>query len=169
MKEIKAFELKDNLFKIIGKDWMLVTAGTKEKFNTMTASWGGAGWLWNRPVAFVFIRPERYTYEFMESGDTFTLSFLEDPYREAYKICGNHSGREMDKVKAAGLTTELSPEGDVLFKEARMTLKCRKLYADKLEASGMLDPELPKRWYGEKEGAYHKMYVAEIMHIWVKG
>ena len=68
MKEIKATELTDNLFQTIGKEWMLVTAGTPEKFNTMTASWGGTGWLWNKPVAFVFIRPERYTYEFIEKN-----------------------------------------------------------------------------------------------------
>ena len=65
MKKLEVKDLKENFFEAIGKEWMLVTAGTKEKFNTMTASWGGIGWLWNKPVAFVFIRPERYTYEFV--------------------------------------------------------------------------------------------------------
>ena len=69
MKKLEVKDLKENFFEAIGKEWMLVTAGTKEKFNTMTASWGGIGWLWNKPVAFVFVRPERYTYEFIEKSD----------------------------------------------------------------------------------------------------
>ena len=76
MKKLEVKDLKDNFFEAIGKEWMLITAGTKEKFNTMTASWGGIGWLWNKPVAFVFVRPERYTYEFIEKSDSLTLSFL---------------------------------------------------------------------------------------------
>ena len=76
MEKLEVKDLKENFFEAIGKEWMLVTAGTKEKFNTMTASWGGIGWLWNKPVAFVFIRPERYTYEFVEKNDHLTLSFL---------------------------------------------------------------------------------------------
>ena len=76
MRAIDVRELKDNFFEAIGKEWMLVTAGTVERFNVMTASWGGIGWLWNKPVAYVFIRPERYTYEFAEQSDHNTLSFL---------------------------------------------------------------------------------------------
>lgn len=75
MKELKVSDLKDNMFNAIGDEWMLVTAGTPEKFNMMTASWGGVGVLWAKPVAFIFIRPERYTYEFIENGDGVTLSF----------------------------------------------------------------------------------------------
>ena len=75
MKKVEVKELSENFFEAIGKEWMLVTAGNKEAFNTMTASWGGIGWLWNKPVAFVFVRPERYTYEFIEKSDYLTLSF----------------------------------------------------------------------------------------------
>ena len=99
MKEIKVNELTDNLFETISKEWMLVTAGTKDKFNTMTANWGGAGFLWNRPVAFIFIRPERYTFDFIEQNDYLTLSFLGEEHKEIHKICGSKSGRDMDKVK----------------------------------------------------------------------
>ena len=103
MKELNVSELTDNLFDAIGKEWMLVTAGTPEKFNTMTASWGGTGVLWGKPVAFVFIRPERYTYEFIEAGETLTLSFLGADHKDVHKVCGSTSGRTTDKVKAAGL------------------------------------------------------------------
>lgn len=97
MKKIDVKELKDNFFEAIGKEWMLVTAGTKESFNLMTASWGGIGWLWNRPVAFGFIRPERYTFEFAEKTDVLTLSFLGmgKEAREVYKVCGSKSGRDI--------------------------------------------------------------------------
>ena len=95
---------KEDALNLIGKQWMLVTAGTSEKFNTMTASWGGLGWLWNKPVAFVFIRPERYTHGFIEASDCMTLSFYGEEYREALKICGTKSGRDIDKVAATGLT-----------------------------------------------------------------
>lgn len=104
MERIDPARLAENFIELIGREWMLVTAGSPEKFNTMTASWGGAGFLWNRPVAFVFVRPERYTYEFMERETCFTLSFLGHGDREAYRICGSKSGRRIDKAAEAGLT-----------------------------------------------------------------
>ena len=103
MKKLEVKDLKENFFEAIGKEWMLVTAGTKEKFNTMTASWGGIGWLWNKPVAFVFIRPERYTYEFVEKNDYLTLSFLGEENKKIHAVCGSKSGRNIDKVKETGL------------------------------------------------------------------
>ncbi len=75
MKAIEPSLIKDNFIEIIGKEWMLVSAGDEDKFNMMTASWGGAGFLWNKPVVFVFIRPERYTREFVDAKGAFTLSF----------------------------------------------------------------------------------------------
>ena len=106
MKKLEVKDLKENFFEAIGKEWMLVTAGTKEKFNTMTASWGGIGWLWNKPVAFVFIRPERYTYEFVEKNDHLTLSFLGEENKKIHAICGSKSGRNIDKVKDLQSFTE---------------------------------------------------------------
>ena len=119
---------KEDALNLIGKQWMLVTAGTSEKFNTMTASWGGLGWLWNKPVAFVFIRPERYTHGFIEASDCMTLSFYGEEYREALKICGTKSGRDSDKVAATGLTPEELESGNMTFGEARLTRDCRKLF-----------------------------------------
>ena len=110
MKKLEVKDLKENFFEAIGKEWMLVTAGTKEKFNTMTASWGGIGWLWNKPVAFVFIRPERYTYEFVEKNDYLTLSFLGEENKKIHAVCGSKSGRNTDKVKETGQTFSNSPK-----------------------------------------------------------
>ena len=95
--KINPEEIKDNPFKLIGKDWGLVTAGTKDSFNTMTVSWGGVGIMWNKPVAYTFIRPQRYTFEFLEKNDHFTLSFYGEEYRKALSFCGSKSGRDYDK------------------------------------------------------------------------
>lgn len=114
MKKLEVKDLKENFFEAIGKEWMLVTAGTKEKFNTMTASWGGIGWLWNKPVAFVFVRPERYTYEFIEKSDYLTLSFLGEANKKIHAVCGSKSGRDTDKVKATGLKPVFTEQGNVL-------------------------------------------------------
>ena len=128
MKSIAIKDLSENFFEVIGKEWMLVTAGSKEHFNTMTASWGGIGWLWNKPVVFVFIRSERYTYEFMEENEYFTLSFLGKENRSIYNLCGSKSGREVDKVKETGLNPIVTERGNILFEQDRLGLECRKLF-----------------------------------------
>ena len=92
-----------NVFQLIGSDWMLITAGTPESYNTMTASWGGMGVLWGKNVCFCFIRPTRHTYQFIEKADVFSLSFFEERYRGALEICGTKSGRDIDKAAATGL------------------------------------------------------------------
>ncbi|MBM6903052.1 flavin reductase family protein [Phocaeicola coprocola] len=168
MKEINVSELKDNMFDAISKEWMLVTAGTQEKFNMMTASWGGTGVLWAKPVAFIFIRPERYTYQFIEEGETLTLSFLGEEHKDIHKICGSKSGRDIDKVAATGLKPFATPEGNIAYEQARMVLECRKLYADMIKPEQFIDASLVSCWYGEGHGGFHKMYVVEIEHVWVK-
>lgn len=165
MKEIKVNELTDNLFETISKEWMLVTAGTKGKFNTMTANWGGTGFLWNRPVAFIFIRPERYTFDFIEQNDYLTLSFLGEEHKDVHKICGSKSGRDIDKVKATGLLPLLTENGSITFEQARLTFECKKLYADMIKPENFIDKSIIDRWYGETHGGFHKMYVAEIVNV----
>lgn len=168
MKKISVSELKDNMFGAIGKEWMLVTAGTPEKFNMMTASWGGTGILWGKPVAFIFIRPERYTYEFIEKGDTLTLSFLGEAHRDIHKICGSQSGRDIDKVAASGLKPYVTENGNIAYEQARLILECKKLYADFIDADNFVDKLLISRWYGEGHGGFHKMYILEIQNVLVE-
>ena len=103
-KEIHPTHITDNAIKIIGKDWMLITAGTMSKFNMMTASWGGIGNLWRGPVAFAFVRPQRFTFPLMEQNAHFTLTFYDDGWRDMLNFCGTKSGRDVDKVAATGLT-----------------------------------------------------------------
>jgi flavin reductase (DIM6/NTAB) family NADH-FMN oxidoreductase RutF len=168
MKEIKVNELTDNLFEAISKEWMLVTAGTKDKFNTMTASWGGTGFLWNRPVAFIFIRPERYTFEFIEQNDYLTLSFLGEAHKDVHKICGSKSGRDIDKVKETGLLPLFTENGGITFEQSRLTFECKKLYADMIDPENFIDKNTIDKWYGGAHGGFHKMYVVEIVKVLVK-
>ncbi|WP_300728039.1 flavin reductase family protein [uncultured Bacteroides sp.] len=168
MKELNISELRDNMFDAISKEWMLVTAGTPDKFNMMTASWGGVGVLWAKPVAFIFIRPERYTYEFIEKNDKLTLSFLGEEHKDVHKVCGLKSGRDTDKVAETGLKPYTTPDGNIAYEQARMVLECKKLYADMIDPEHFIDKSLTDRWYGEGKGGFHKMYVVEIEHVWVK-
>ena len=159
MKKLEVKDLKDNFFEAIGKEWMLITAGTKEKFNTMTASWGGIGWLWNKPVAFVFVRPERYTYEFIEKSDYLTLSFLGEENKKIHAVCGSKSGRNTDKVKETGLKPVFTEGGNVVFEQARLSLECKKLYADGIKPECFLDKESLEKWYGGAHGGFLKIYI----------
>ena len=83
MNKINFTSLQQNPAELIGKQWMLITAGTPQAFNCMTASWGGLGFLWNRPVAFVFVRPNRHTAAFLDEQPAFTLSFMPEKYRDS--------------------------------------------------------------------------------------
>lgn len=164
MKKIELSSLSDNVFEMVGKEWMLITAGTPEKFNTMTASWGCLGWLWNKPVAVVFVRPERYTHDFVETNSMLTLSFLgtDKAMRDAYNICGTRSGRDGDKVAAAGLQPIETEGGNVTFSGARLALECRKLYKGDIKPEEFIDQDISK-WYGGQRGGYHDVYVVEIV------
>ncbi len=169
MKKIDIKQLNDNVFETIGKEWMLVTAGTVDHHNTMTASWGCLGWLWNKPVAVAFIRPERFTHEFIETNELLTLSFLGhgEEARRIYNLCGSKSGRDCDKTIEAGLTPVATPEGSTAFQQARLTLECRKLYKGNIQEQNFLDSSLVAQWYGGAKGGYHDVYVVEIVAAYV--
>ena len=166
-KSVAPSTLPDNFFSRIGEDWMLITAAdSKGKVNTMTASWGCAGILWNKPVAICFIRPQRYTYGIVEDTNTLTLSFFpKGEYREELRFCGTKSGRDGDKFAATGLTVRMTAEGTPYLDEANLVLVCRKLYADDLKEARFIDPELLKN-YAAKD--YHKFYICEITEVLVR-
>ena len=156
----------ENPIALIGEEWMLVTAGTPGNFNTMTASWGGLGFLWGRPVAFVFVRKSRLTHEFIEKNEMLTLSFFDpEKYRNALQICGSRSGRDCDKMALTGLTPEKTENGSTTFGEARLVVECRKLYADTIEKGHFIDPEPLQQWYADND--FHTMYVVEIVGVWM--
>ncbi len=162
-KEIKPIELKDNVFKLIGSDWMLITAGDIESFNTMTASWGGLGHLWEKYVCFIFVRPQRYTYEFMEKNELFSLSFFSEKHRPALQLCGTKSGRDIDKMAESGLTACQTWSGAVAFDQARLVLECRKLYYQDINPDTFVDSTLDKQVYPQHD--YHRMYIGQILRV----
>lgn len=158
-------EITGNIFEMVGDQWMLVTGGDKDGCNTMTASWGGAGVLWQKPVAFCFIRPQRYTRRFMDYGEYYTLSFYSEKYRDQLYICGSESGRDVNKVEKTAFTPACASCGAVYFEEAELVLVCKKLYIHDIEPFNFQTPEIEKV-YEEKD--YHRMYIGEIIEVLAK-
>ena len=173
-REISPSEIGGNVIDMIGREWMLVTAakdGAREgdacgsTYNTMTASWGGVGVLWGKPAAFVFIRPERHTYSFAEASDYMTLSFFDEDKKPALSFCGSKSGRDFDKAAECSLTPVFTEEDggvSVYFREARLVLTLRKLYAAPIEESRFIDKDCLANY---ENSGFHKMYVGEIERV----
>ena len=165
-KNINISELSFNPFTKIGKEWALITGGDRENYNTMTVSWGQLGVLWNKDVFTCYIRPNRYTYNYLENSESFTVSFFSEEYRKALAFCGAHSGRDCDKIKETGLTPEVL-DGRVAFSEADMVFVCRKLYSYDLTESGFLTNDgIPESSYSSDP--YHRAYISEITAVYVK-
>lgn len=153
--------LNMNPFTKIGKEWALISAGDKNKCNTMTVSWGGVGVLWGKNVVYIFIRDSRYTKEFINNGEFFSMSFFDEKYRDALSYCGKESGRNVDdKFKGAGLTPAFRhniPYPD----EANLVLLCRKMAAVPITEDTFVDPQIMPKWYSDND--MHIMYVGEII------
>ena len=164
-KKIDPKQLEPNVFSLIGDQWMLVTAGTAELCNTMTASWGGLGVLWNKPVATAYIRPQRYTKQFMDGNAYFTLSFFGEEYRPQLALCGRKSGREVDKVKECGFTVMTGEGGAPYFDQAQLVLVCRKGFVQQMDPANIPD-EIKETVYPDQD--YHYIYIGEIVEVLVK-
>lgn len=165
-KQESPCDLRDNFFERIGTDWMLVCAGTANHHNAMTASWGQIGNLWNKPVATCYVRPQRYTYEFMEKNGRFTLCFFEPGQRRReLELLGTKSGRDGDKLAEAGLAVEaFGPHKAPGIAQAALVLVCRKLYAQDMRPECFV--EEPVRTANYPGGDYHRMYVGEVEAVY---
>ena len=159
--EIDPTEWNDNLFTRIGKEWMLISAGNRQNFIMMTASWGGAGVLWNANVTTAYVRPQRYTYEFMEKEPYYALSFLGKGFKQALQLCGTKSGRDIDKIAATGLTPVYDAQVPY-FAEAEIVVICRKMSVQDLDPAGFIDPTITAHY---QNNDYHRMYIGEIVKI----
>ena len=160
LAKINIAEQTFNPFDLISKQWMLISAGTEEKWNTMTASWGGVGVIWGKPSATCYIRHSRYTKEFVDASEYFTLTFLKDGHRDALNLLGTKSGRDMDKMHGSGLTPVMV-DGQPAFAEAELVLVCRKRCKSEIAPEDILQQETLDKWYGDKD--YHTMYIGEIV------
>ena len=161
-KEISPKELNENFIKLIADEWMLISAGNREKYNMMTASWGFAGEMWGADSVMTVIRPQRYTLEFINSSDYFTLSFYGDN-KDIHKVCGSKSGRDVDKTALTGLTPVFA-DNTVYFEQARLVLVCKKQYVQQMREDCFTDKE-PLRWY---DGDLHYMVIGKIEKVLVK-
>ncbi len=161
-KEISPYSLTENPFKMIGQDWMLLTVKNGDKLNTMTASWGGVGILWNKPVAFIFVRPTRYTYGILEQSDFMSISILPEKYRSELNYCGKVSGRDEDKIGKCGFHVS-DKEDAPYFDEADTVFICKKHYGQMLNAESFMDSKMNDKLYSDKN--YHKLYVVEIEKV----
>ena len=164
-REVKPEELTMNPFTKIGKEWLLITAGNEEKCNKMTASWGAMGVMWGKNAVTVYIRPQRYTKEFVDREETFTISVLGEDYRNALNYCGTVSGKGIDKITEAGLTPYFV-DGTAGIQEADMIMVCKKMYHDTIKPECFDETENDTKWYPQKD--YHTMYIAEIQKVLVR-
>lgn len=167
LKEISVQELNMNPMTLIAKEWMLVTAGDEAKgYNTMTASWGQLGSLWGHggglPTSVIYVRPQRYTKEFVDREEFYSLCFFAPEYKEKLGYLGSHSGRDGDKVAAVGLTPVFG-DGFTYFAEAKLVLVCRKLYQAPIKEEYFLDKEVMNKAYPNKD--FHDMYIGEIVKV----
>lgn len=160
MKKIDLKTAKINPISLIGEEWMLITAGNSLKYNMMTASWGFMGFMWNKPCVQIGVRPQRYTMEFLEKEDYFTLTFFGNN-KDVHTVCGKKSGRDIDKTKECNLTPQVHSTGSIYFKEAGMVFVCKKLYMDKLKANNFIDKNLIEKNYPNDD--FHNMITAEIV------
>lgn len=160
-KEISARELQGNFIKMLSEDWALLTAGTIDSFNTMTVSWGGIGEFWNKDVGFVFVRPQRYTYEFIEKNDYFSLSFFGGEYKKELGLCGSKSGRDIDKMAETGFIP-VNLGNTVDFEQAKITVVMKKLAYQDMKPDGFLDESIMKNYANND---FHRIYVGEIVKI----
>ena len=169
MKEIPVQQLQLNPMTKIAKEWMLITAGTEQDgYNTMTASWGHLGSVWGHggglPTAAIYVRPQRYTKQFVDREPLYTLSFFPAEYHKALGYLGTHSGRDEDKVANAGLTPAFG-EGYTYFEQADLVLVCRKLYRAPLLEEGFLDRQVLEDAYPQRD--FHDLYIGEIVKVLV--
>ena len=163
-KEIDITSVKENFIDAIANEWFLVAAGDENKFNMMTASWGFVGQMWNKNSAITVIRPTRYTKEFVDNNDLFTISFLgEDAKKSVHSVCGKLPGREVDKCKETGLNPVFKDD-TVFFDKARLVLVCTKMYVSEIRHECFIDKNLDEQFYNDD---YHIAYVGEIVKCYI--
>lgn len=163
-KDINVNELGFTPFDIKDKNWMLVTAAKADgTVNTMTASWGGFGVMWNKNVVFVVIRPQRYTKEFVDNADSFSLTLFDNSYKKDLGYLGKVSGRDENKIEKVGFNILKNKEGIPFFKEAETAIFVKKLYIQPMGGEFFLDQKITETWFPQKD--YHVLYIAEITQV----
>ena len=161
--DLKNFNLEP--FNILDKEWALLTAGNKDKFNTMTISWGGFGTIWHKPVVTVYVRPNRYTYEFIENSDYFTISFFDEKFKDDLAVLGSKSGRDLNKLALTKITPNFVEKG-ISFDESYLTIVCKKIYFQDINLENIIPEErenISLKLFNNQP--VHRMYIGEVVEI----
>lgn len=164
-EKIDIKDLSFKPFELIGTEWMLITAGNLQNHNTMTASWGGVGIMWNHPVITTYIRPQRYTKEFIDKEKYFTVSFYDSEFKPALQICGTKSGREINKTKETGLVPKMFGKS-IAFEQAKLVIVCEKQYVQEISPQGFVDSKIINTSYPNKD--FHFMYISKIIETYIR-
>ena len=167
----KKFEVRDD-FNENGFEWFhnaeILAAGNKEKHNAMTIGWGGIGTLWGRTALTVYLADKRYTKEFMDREQYFTVMVFDVENSRVLDYMGHKSGRDdSDKAKTLGLHTAYTANGTPYYKEATMVIECRKMYQAPFDPNGFTD-DVPKKMYSNFPAGIHSMYIGEVVNAWKK-
>jgi flavin reductase (DIM6/NTAB) family NADH-FMN oxidoreductase RutF len=165
-KVVDSKQLTNNFFVELDNNWALLTAGKKSYFNVMTVSWGTLGILWNMPVAIVFCRPQRHTFGYINNANAYTLSFLYPEDKNILKFCGSHSGKDTDKIKATGLEPLITKNGNMGYKQSRLTFECEKIYTGNIEEKNFNGFSLIQSIYPTKD--FHRFYIGKITGCYIK-
>lgn len=163
LEKVELSAISPKVLEVFGTQNALLTAGDREKCNTMTIGWCGLGRLWNVPSCTVYVRPERYTYEFMEKQDYFTVCVFGTEYKKVMGYCGSKSGRDTDKIRACGLTLRYGAADAPFFDEAELVLVCRKIYVQDLEDACVVDENIRKFYQGD---GWHRAYVGQVVEAY---
>jgi len=165
MKKIDPEKLVLKIVHLFDKQWLLLTSGTFDDCNMMTISWGSIGCMWNRPFVQIVVRPQRYTYEYLEKSDSFTLCAFPDKFRNSLRFLGSKSGRYGDKLSLTDLTPKKSSKISApAYNEANLILECRKIYYQDLDPQGFLDKTIQNNY---PINDYHRVYYGEILAAFV--
>jgi Conserved protein/domain typically associated with flavoprotein oxygenases, DIM6/NTAB family len=164
-RRIDPYDFSGEPARMIGKDWTLITAAKGESVNTMTASWGAIGEMWSKPAAFTFIRPQRYTHAFVQQAGQYSIGFFAEKYRRQLALCGQVSGRDVDKIQECGFGVQWA-DGIPYIAQAHTVLLCQTMAVQRLDPSGFAAPEIDSRWYEQKD--YHDLFIAAITGVLVR-
>ena len=165
MKEINQCSIKDIVIDEFKNKFALVTARKKDgSFNMCTVAWGSIGELWSKDVVTVYVKENRYTYEFLQEDDYFTVTFFTPDQRDVLKICGTKSGRDIDKVKQCNLKPIVLENG-ITFENYRRVYLCKKIYQSPFKKECFVNSkEIIDKYY--KDEPMHNFYIGEIIKVY---
>ncbi|MBP5171744.1 MAG: flavin reductase [Bacteroidales bacterium] len=145
----------------------LLAAGNSEKHNAMTIGWGGIGTLWGRTALTVYVAEKRYTKQFLDKSQYFTVMAFGPDANRIMRYMGTQSGRDGDKATALGLHTAFTENGTPYYTEAVLVIECKTMYAAPFDPQ-YFKSEVPQNQYRNFPAGVHTMYIGEVVNAWTR-